>query len=573
MVVRQKPELRNIFRTGQVPTQQDFTDFIDSYIGSINGNMPNMDGDVEVPIPFTVNPGIPVDGAPNLYPLGRTIGTFNYVPGQNVFVDELFQGFNIPETTITVITDRFGMDGRSIVIQQTDIMQDGAFIPTLTRSSNMEQTVWGPLQFIASVRSINGMKPNINGEININGIVQGVQVTDTVSSVADLPTASNANQGQVYIVDGTVYISNGTDWVESGSLQGPQGETGPQGNEGPPGRDGIDGLDGERGEKGDEGQRGLQGPQGLQGEQGPPGPQGEIGPQGIEGERGEKGDTGQGLEISSSYMTYAEALADLVNITDSSFISIISDETRDSNGTVYIKHDNQLQFQFITTGIRGERGLTGPRGEQGPRGIQGEPGVVGPIGPQGPQGQQGLQGAQGPIGLTPTLNDATTTSKGVVQVGSGLEVNNGVLSVAGGGSSGQKGLIVAKNNANFTFSAAGPIVLTNVTHQQGGLTYNTTSGGTTLLAGRTYRIQFQGAFQGNGRIEYRLIRIDNADYISTNFGLTNGNASGAQQRGAGTYVTYYTPTVNTGVRLSITAYAPGAMVLLAYTGVLEIQEL
>ena len=83
MTVRQKPELRDIFVTGHVPTQQDFTDFIDSYIASINGNMPNENGEVEVPIPFTVNPGIPVDGAPNLYSLGRTIGVFDYVPGEN----------------------------------------------------------------------------------------------------------------------------------------------------------------------------------------------------------------------------------------------------------------------------------------------------------------------------------------------------------------------------------------------------------------------------------------------------------------------------------------------------------
>ena len=165
MVVRQKPELRNIFRTGQVPTEQDFTDFIDSYIASINGNMPNENGDVEVDIPFTVSPGIPVDGTPNLYPLGRTIGMFNYVPGENAFVDELYQRFNIPETTITVITDRFGLDGRSVIIQQVDLMQDGAFIPVLTRSSNMEQTEWGALQFISSIRSINGNSPDINGNI------------------------------------------------------------------------------------------------------------------------------------------------------------------------------------------------------------------------------------------------------------------------------------------------------------------------------------------------------------------------------------------------------------------------
>ena len=238
----------------------------------------------------------------------------------------------------------------------------------------------------------------------------------------------------------------------------------------------------------------------------------------------------------------------------------------------FIKHDNQLQFQFITTGIRGERGLTGPRGEQGPRGIQGETGAIGPMGPQGPQGQQGLQGAQGPIGLTPTLNDATTTSKGVVQVGSGLSVNNGILSVVGGGGI-TKSLLVVKNNTDTNYRAPGPIIFTNVTDNIGNMTYDSTTGSVTLLANRTYRIEFNAAFQGNARIEYRLVRTDNGDFINTNFGLINGSTSGAQQTGSSNYVTYYTPTVDTRVRMAVTVSTTVAMILLGYTGIFSVQEL
>ena len=94
-----------------------------------------------------------------------------------LYVDELYERFNIPATTITAITDRFGTDGKSVIIQQVDVMQDGAFIPILTRSSNVEQTEWGELQFIGSVRKINGQESNLNGEINID-ILTTEQVTN-----------------------------------------------------------------------------------------------------------------------------------------------------------------------------------------------------------------------------------------------------------------------------------------------------------------------------------------------------------------------------------------------------------
>lgn len=62
-------------------------------------------------------------------------------------------------------------------------------------------------------------------------------------------------------------------------------------------------------------------------------------------------------------------------------------------------------------------------------------GPAGPPGPQGPIGPQGPAGTPGIIPVTLDADIATTTSVGVVQVGSGLAITPaGVLSVTGGSS-------------------------------------------------------------------------------------------------------------------------------------------
>lgn len=502
MVVKTPGELRNKFVTNYVPTQQDYTDLFDTYIASINGNRPNAEGNVEVPVEYAVLPEIMATDLPSTFQQGTSVAVIDYnearYPGWKSVFDEA--NATVQDGQIIIITQSF--PEQNIVIQEIDTSRDGTFLPSLTRASLPSMDAWGTLRAIPRVQTVNGMMPDELGNVNIDS--------------------------------------------------GPQGEPGPQGPVGP------------QGPKGDKGEQGPAGPQGVAGIQGVAGQQGARGPAGPEGREGPEGPRGQGFEVSGMYSSLANAEIALANETGTFFFYISSPDNPTETGNVYLFDNGQIIYQFTANGIQGPEG---PRGPAGPAGPQGQQGLIGATGPQGPQG---LQGVAGPM---PTLNDATTTSKGVVQVGEGLTVNNGVISVTGGSSGGEKGLLVAKNNANISFTAAAPIVLTNITQSRGGLTYNRDNGGFNVQAGKTYRIQFQGTFQGSGRVEYRLTRVDNGDFISTNFGLVNGNASGAQQRGAYTYLDYYTPTVTTAIKMSVTAHATATMILLGYTGILTVEEI
>ena len=100
------------------------------------------------------------------------------------------------------------------------------------------------------------------------------------------------------------------------------------------------------------------------------------------------------------------------------------------------------------TGAQGPQGETGPEGPQGEKGDTGETGATGPqgptgeTGPQGPKGDTGATGAQGPQGIQGPQGPAGTTEwagindKPFSTIGSGLSVDNGVLSATGGGGTG-----------------------------------------------------------------------------------------------------------------------------------------
>lgn len=97
------------------------------------------------------------------------------------------------------------------------------------------------------------------------------------------------------------------------------------------------------------------------------------------------------------------------------------------------------------TGAQGPQGETGPVGPQGEKGDTGETGATGPQGPTGetgPQGPKGDTGAQGPQGIQGPQGPAGTTEWAGIEdkpfstIGSGLSVDNGVLSATGGGGTG-----------------------------------------------------------------------------------------------------------------------------------------
>lgn len=93
----------------------------------------------------------------------------------------------------------------------------------------------------------------------------GLFITDTVPTVADLPTTGAP--GESYLVDETSELWTWNDgdaaYINLGPMsEGPPGPTGPRGPQGPPGADGA---------QGPTGPAGPEGPQGEQGPQGPPG--------------------------------------------------------------------------------------------------------------------------------------------------------------------------------------------------------------------------------------------------------------------------------------------------------------
>lgn len=265
---------------------------------------------------------------------------------------------------------------------------------------------------------------------------------------------------------------------------------GPQGPQGPPGPKGEKGDTGSQGPQGAQGPQGPAGSQGAQGIQGIAGPQGERGP---EGPQGPKGDMGNGFSIKKVYTSIAEMNADFSNndVEVNDFVLINS--TDEDNGKLFVKTDSAYVFQSQLTGVKGDKGDPGIQGPQGPQGL------TGPQGPQGPRGLQGIQGAQGiagPKGEDAVLIDATKTTKGVVQIGNGIDVNNGIISA-----SSSRYLFVGMTGQRV-FSAVGQKLIFDTVYGNDGFTYSTTTGEFTVPAGGPYVLQLEVAAAFNSQQSY-----------------------------------------------------------------------
>ena len=158
-------------------------------------------------------------------------------------------------------------------------------------------------------------------------------------------------------------------------------------------------IKGETGATGPQGETGAQGPQGIQGETGPQGPQGETGPQGPQGEQGPQGPAGSAGNITATASVDATTGTPTVTVTKS--------------GT-----NENPNFDFAFTGLKGATGAQGPQGIQGETGPQGETGATGATGPQGPTGatgpqgpagQDGTDGTDGTDGISPTVTVTAIT--------------------------------------------------------------------------------------------------------------------------------------------------------------------
>ena len=230
------------------------------------------------------------------------------------------------------------------------------------------------------VKTVNGMAPNENGNVEIEG---GGGGTATPGADGFSPVANVVQTDSGVVISITDKYGTTTATVTSGKdgadgEKGEKGDTGPAGEKGATGDKGDKGdaftfadftadqlalLKGDKGDKGDTGAKGDKGDQGIQGEKGDTGlqgPKGDTGETGAQGEPGKDGTPGKdGVSATHSW--------------NGTTLTITS-----ASGT-------------SSANLKGEKG---DKGDQGIQGVQGEPGA------KGDKGDKGDTGATGPAGKT-----------------------------------------------------------------------------------------------------------------------------------------------------------------------------
>ena len=229
-----------------------------------------------------------------------------------------------------------------------------------------------------------------------------------------VPTASQGNNGDIYIDTATSTIygpktptgwGSGTPFMGSGGSQGPQGYQGAQGTTGAQGGTGAQGSTGSQGPQGFQGTAGANGAQGYQGStgigtQGSQGYQGNAGTAGTQGYQGYQGQIGVGTQGSQGYQGSAG-----------------------TNGT------NGTQGNQGYQGVAGTNGTNGAQGAQGATGSQGNQGYQGNQGSIGTQGNQGSQGVYTSNGTAPT--DTTLLWLDTSATGNGTQGPQGAQGASG----------------------------------------------------------------------------------------------------------------------------------------------
>lgn len=535
MAIRSKEYLRNAFRQGAIPTGTDFADLIQTIISQINDKTADENGMVRTD--FKLISPLGPDRPPSDYPMGTSefITTFN----KSDYADYIANNPSLEQVPDGMLAVRTFKDSDGMCFQEIDTIADNKFNASFYRLCVHGDDTWGEFTTGTANEELANSIPKVDGspyfslDENGNLLLQ----TDELGS---------------QLVDGVSLTVNEDGKIVASGV-GEQGPKGDPGEPGEPGPQGEQGLQGPQGPKGDDGQTG---PQGVQGMPGPKGEPGEPGPMGLPGDEGPRGPQGEGFVVSGSYPTLALLESDLANLNDMSFYSVSG--TDSDNGKVYFVRDGELIFQFQTAGIQGPEGPRGPRGYAGnirvvatytgtdrddaegnipdysnfiesdaiwieypgykglwvftdnPAVVGEDPGFVrgpnllGEPGSQGVQGMQGQQGIAGPRGRDAELVDATTTSKGVVQVGNGLSVNNGVISTT------QKEYLYVLQNGTDQAISSNNVRISFNSLQTGNINYNTSDNSFLLKAGKVYKCEFHPAFTFGGTDRFASYRFANA---------------------------------------------------------------
>ena len=283
MSQKNRAQLKQKFETGDIPTQQDFTDFIDSCYNIVQDNITGPQGPqgmMGLPGPQGSqgnNGSNGVDGVnSSRWESGGGVAStsvFAALPGKFVFNQLRPYYVNTYQIQFN-FTDSLGNDMSSWFSKIPDYLTAGNPIILQLRD------IYSPEKF---------------GIYYITGYTEYTDLTYTTSVTLDLnPTGITANG----LIGSTTNLS--ASWVVIGGPRGPQGLSGSSGSSGSSGNSGTSGSSGSTGTSGSSGSTGTSGSSGSAGTSGSSGTSGENGSSGSSGSSGESGTSGESGSSGSS---------------------------------------------------------------------------------------------------------------------------------------------------------------------------------------------------------------------------------------------------------------------------------
>lgn len=233
MAVKTKAELKDLFRTGMVITEENLRDLIDTFLATLDGNTPDAMGNVNTTM--KVIPKIRADVSWTEYPEG--VSEFHTAFLKSDYTDYIAEYPSLAQLEDGDIAVRTFIDlERGIAYQYVDNIKDGVFSANYVRTGNVDGT-WGELTTGTFNEEIVNSIPKVDGSPYFS-------LDEDKNLVLETEALANS------LVDGDSLTVNENGKLVANGIEGPQG---------PPGADGKDGVDGQPGPKGETGPRGYSG--------------------------------------------------------------------------------------------------------------------------------------------------------------------------------------------------------------------------------------------------------------------------------------------------------------------------
>lgn len=188
MTKRTIAELKEMFKTGAIPTGQDYADFLDTTYPD-----PLTQYDMIDPIPPT-EPWTE-------YPEGTSAFVTYFERATMPEWADIFDNEDIPDGDMMVVTHKNSETG--FCIQEVDTMRDGEFVASFSRVVDESNDSWFPLKGSMHIKAVNGVLPNEDGNVIVptSGLNQQ-QVQLMIDNDRTGITATEFELGHVR-VDGT----------------------------------------------------------------------------------------------------------------------------------------------------------------------------------------------------------------------------------------------------------------------------------------------------------------------------------------------------------------------------------